>query len=95
MVRPADPRRACVTTGEIEDVRQAIRTWVRDSVSASIPLTDDTDLIGDGVLTSLQTVELVTYLDERFGIEIDDEEFVEENFRSVDTIARLVESKLA
>jgi len=84
-----------VTTGEIEDVREAIRGWVRQSVGTSVPLTDSTDLIGDGVLTSLQTVELVTYLDERFGIEIDDEEFVEENFRSIDTIASLVESKRA
>ena len=84
-----------MTTGDNGDVRQAIHGWLRDSVSANVPLTDDTDLIGDGVLTSLQTVELVTYLDERFGVEIDDEEFVEENFRSIDTIARLVEAKLA
>ena len=84
-----------MTTGETENVRDAIRGWARDSVGTSVPLTDTTDLIGDGVLTSLQTVELVTYLDERFGIEIDDEEFVEENFRSIDTIAALVDSKRA
>jgi len=84
-----------VTTGEIEEVREAIRGWVRESVGTGVALTDTTDLIGDGVLTSLQTVELVTYLDERFGIEIGDDEFVEENFRSIDTIARLVESKRA
>ena len=84
-----------MTTGEIEEVREAIRGWVRESVGTGVPLTDTTDLIGDGVLTSLQTVELVTYLDERFGIEIGDEEFVEENFRSIDTIARLVDSKRA
>ena len=84
-----------MTTGENVDVRGVIRDWVRESIGTSVPLTDTTDLIGDGLLTSLQTVELVTYLDERFGIEVDDEEFVEENFRSVDTIAQLVESKLA
>ena len=84
-----------MTTGEIEEVREAIRGWVRESVGTGVALTDTTDLIGDGVLTSLQTVELVTYLDERFGIEIGDDEFVEENFRSIDTIARLVESKRA
>jgi len=84
-----------VTTGEIEEVREAIRGWVRESVGTGVALTDTTDLIGDGVLTSLQTVELVTYLDERFGIEIGDDEFVEENFRTIDTIARLVESKRA
>ena len=84
-----------MTTSGIEDVREAIRGWLRETIGASVPLMDSTDLIGDGVLTSLQTVELVTYLDERFGIEIDDEEFVEENFRSIDTIASLVESKRA
>lgn len=84
-----------MTTGEIEEVREAIRGWVRESVGTGVALTDTTDLIGDGVLTSLQTVELVTYLDERFGIEIGDDEFVEENFRTIDTIARLVESKRA
>jgi methoxymalonate biosynthesis acyl carrier protein len=84
-----------VTTGDDEAIREAIRDWVHQSVGASYPLTDQTDLIGDGVLTSLQTVELVTYLDERFGVEISDDEFVEENFRSIDTIAQLVESKRA
>ena len=46
-----------------------------------------------GLLTSLQTVELVLFLDQHFGIDITDDEFVEENFNTVDAIARLVASK--
>jgi acyl carrier protein len=78
-----------------DEVREAIRGWLRQSVGGNLAVSDDTDLLGDGIMTSLQTVELVTFLDERFGVEIDDEEFVEENFRSIDTISGLVESKLA
>ena len=56
-------------------------------------VTDDEELISTGLLTSLQTVELVLFLDQRFGIDITDDEFVEENFNTVDAIARLVTSK--
>ena len=43
-----------MTTGDGEAIREAIRDWVHQSVGATYPLTDETDLIGDGVLTSLQ-----------------------------------------
>jgi acyl carrier protein len=46
---------------------------------------EDADIIREGILTSLQTVELVMFLEERFGIEID----------AVGTITALVERKLA
>jgi acyl carrier protein len=46
-------------------------------------------------MTSLQTVELVVFLEDTFGIVVEDEEFDEENFGSVDAIATLVESKAA
>jgi acyl carrier protein len=46
-------------------------------------------------MTSLQTVELVTFLEEEFNIMVEDDEFDEENFGSVDAIATLVEGKAA
>ena len=55
----------------------------------------DEPLIENGVMTSLQTVELVTFLEDEFGITVEDEEFDEENFGSVDAIAALVEGKAA
>ncbi|MBA2442029.1 MAG: acyl carrier protein, partial [Rubrobacter sp.] len=42
---------------------------------------------------SLQTVELVMFLEERFGISVEDEELDEENFGTVGSIASLVASK--
>ena len=56
---------------------------------------NDEPLIDNGVMTSLQTVELVVFLEDTFGIVVEDEEFDEENFGSVDAIATLVESKAA
>ena len=75
------------------DPIERFRGWLREHVTGDRAVTDDEELISTGLLTSLQTVELVLFLDERFGIDITDDEFVEENFNTVDAIARLVTSK--
>lgn len=59
-----------------------------------IPLDDETPLIEEGYVTSLQAVELVMFLEERFQVQIDPEEVNEEEFHSLNTIADLVERKL-
>ena len=53
----------------------------------------DRPLIDEGYLTSLQTVELVMFLEEQFQIAIDPIEVDEENFHSLNTIAALVRRK--
>ena len=78
-----------------ENAAAEIQGWLRDNVTGGREVPPDEPLIENGVLTSLQTVELVTFLEERFDIIVEDEEFDEENFGSVDAIATLVESKAA
>ena len=77
------------------DVAPEIREWLKQNVTGGREVADDEPLIENGVLTSLQTVELVTFLEERFDIVVEDEEFDEENFGSVEAIAGLVASKTA
>ena len=78
-----------------DDAVPEIRGWIQENVTGSQDIPEDYPLIENGVLTSLQTVELVMFLEDRFGINIEDEEFSEENFGSVRAIAELVESKTA
>ena len=77
------------------DVAPEIREWLKQNVTGGREVADDEPLIENGVLTSLQTVELVMFLEERFGIVIEDEEFDEENFGSIEAISELVTSKAA
>ena len=77
------------------DARAAIRGWLQQNVTGGRDVANDEPLIENGVMTSLQTVEMVMFLEEEFGITIEDEEFDEENFASVDSIANLVEGKAA
>ena len=77
------------------DVAPEIRNWLKENVTGGRDVADDEPLIENGVLTSLQTVELVMFLEERFGVVIEDEEFDEENFGSIGAIAGLVANKAA
>ena len=78
-----------------ENAAAEIQGWLRENVTGGREVAPDEQLIENGVLTSLQTVELVTFLEEKFGIMVEDEEFDEENFGSVEAIANLVASKTA
>jgi acyl carrier protein len=83
------------------ETASAVLPVVREHIAAEMlrrpgaRIDEDADIIREGILTSLQTVELVMFLEERFGIEIDAEEVEEENFASLGTITALVERKLA
>lgn len=58
-------------------------------------LTEDTPLFESQALDSLGIFELIVHLEQKYGIQILDEEAVPENFGTVATIARFVEGKLA
>ena len=80
---------------ETQDTGTIIREWLQEHVTGSNEVPDDYELIANGLLTSLQTVELVLFLEQRFGIEVTDDEFVEENFGTVRAITALVASRNA
>ena len=77
------------------DIIGAVRTYMqKELLQSQVELGDDTPLIEGGHLTSLQTVQLVMYLGEQYGVEIEPEEVNEDEFRSLKTSAALVKRKL-
>ena len=52
-------------------------------------------LFSSGLLDSLGTLRLITFLEERFGLQIGDGDLGEENFGSVARIQAFVDGKLA
>jgi methoxymalonate biosynthesis acyl carrier protein len=63
-------------------------------LQSDVVLADDALLIETGILTSLQTIELVEFMSREFEVEIEPEDVNEEEFRSLETIAALVGRKL-
>ena len=53
----------------------------------------DGDPLALGLLDSLAIEQLITFLEENFGLEFQDEELVAERFASIDTVVELIETK--
>lgn len=52
-------------------------------------------LFSSGIVDSLGTLRLITFLEERFAVKVGDGEVVDENFKSVSRIRDFVERRLA
>jgi len=57
-------------------------------------LTPDLPFLENGIIDSTGVLELVAYLEQRFGIAIADRELLPENLDSINNAARFVERKL-
>ena len=57
-------------------------------------LTDDTPLMTTGILDSLATLKLVTFLEQKFDIAVEAHEADAENLNTLDLITGLVHRKL-
>src|SRR5918993_937675 len=62
-----------------EQVVPEIRGWLRENVTGGRDVPEDEPIIENGVLTSLQTVELVMFLEDRFGIMVEDEDLARQS----------------
>jgi acyl carrier protein len=67
------------------------REFVQDA--SLLPLGNATSLLETGILDSLSLLRLVVFVQERFGITMDDADLVPENFDSVDAICAYLRSR--
>jgi acyl carrier protein len=78
------------------DVRGDMRTFLQDNflyMHPNVELKDDDDFLALGIIDSLGFVELVEEVQSRYGLAIDDVEITEDNFGSIEAIAKFVASK--
>ncbi len=75
-------------------MREKILEVLRDCCP-DVDFESETALIDDGLLESLDIVMIVTDLTHCFGVDINVDDLLPENFNSVDAIAELVRSKQA
>jgi acyl carrier protein len=67
------------------------RELVQDA--ALLPLSDDTSLLDSGILDSLSLLQLVVFLEERFGMTVGDTDLLPQNFASVRTICAYLRAR--
>ena len=57
-------------------------------------LKEGTSFMEEGIIDSTGILELVFFLEETFGINVEDDELVPENFNSISDVSRLLKTKL-
>ena len=67
------------------------RELVRDP--ALLPVADETSLLESGILDSLSLLQLVVFLEGRFGITVGDADLLPENFATVNTICAYLRTR--
>jgi acyl carrier protein len=80
---------------EIErEVRQFVAdNFILDQSADSLP--GDQSLTQSGVLDSMGVLELIMFIEERFSVQVPDEDTLPANLDTVDNIVRYVEGKVA
>jgi acyl carrier protein len=78
------------------DTAASIREYIQSELlmGDESSLRDDTPL-GGGVIDSVGLMQLITFIEERFEIDVDDEELTSAHFGTVANIAALVDRKVA
>jgi acyl carrier protein len=69
------------------EIRQQLREWIYTRAKDKpYHLSDDTKILDDGVLSSLDIVEFVLFIENLRGTEVDVDALQPESFRDVDAI---------
>jgi len=79
------------------DVRAVIRQFLQDNFLFSeqgTDVEDTTSFLESGVVDSTGMLEVIEFVEEKFGISVEDDELVPENLDSIDNLVRFLQRKL-
>ncbi len=79
-----------------DEVKRIIYEFIKENFlfGDDGPLKEETSFLESGIVDSTGILELVSFLEERFGIKIEDEELIPENLDSLLNVTYYVEKKL-
>jgi acyl carrier protein len=79
----------------MQDIKTTVRQFLLDNfmMGADATIDDDSSFMNDHILDSTGFIELITFVEEVFGIEVEDEEMLPENFDSLLNVERFVARK--
>jgi len=78
------------------DIKDQIRDLIHNNfiyTNSGNGLADDLSFLDSGIIDSTGVLELISFVEETFDIEIEDDETIPENLDSLDRLARFIQSK--
>ena len=80
----------------MENTKEMIRKYIASNILFSgngYPYSDDASFLNEGIIDSMNVLELVMFVEQSFGIKVDDQDIVPDNFDSITKLATFIESK--
>ncbi len=80
----------------MQRLNDELRTFIMDNIMYghnTDSLADDSSFLESGVIDSTGVLELIHYLETRFGIQVADEELIPKNLDSIGGLMRFIEAK--
>ena len=78
-------------------IKEAIRSFIAEKIlfrSDGFPYADTVSFLDNGIIDSMNVVELVMFIEEKFGITVDDSDVIPKNFDSVERLAEYTRLKI-
>jgi methoxymalonate biosynthesis acyl carrier protein len=83
-----------MSTAQEQEIRERIKAFVLRAVN--VPnLTDDDNLFESGIVNSLFAIQLLTFIEKTFAIEVGSDDLDMKNFKSLNATAAFVSTKAA
>lgn len=82
----------------MQNVEELIRQYIAQNILFSnngYPYPDDASFLDEGIIDSMNVLELVAFVEEKFGITVQDQDIVPDNFDSVSKLAAYVRRQAA
>ena len=81
----------------METIKQKIRRYIADNIlftGNGYPYSDEVSFLSEGVVDSMNVLELVMFVEQNFGVKVDDQEIIPDNFDSITKLATYIQSNL-
>ena len=79
-----------------EEVKKVVRQFIVDTFlfgSEDEPFGDNDSFLEKGIIDSTGVLELIEFIEENYGINVEDDELVPDNFDSLDNVAVYINRK--
>lgn len=81
----------------MQTAEATIRNYIANNIlftGNSYPYPDDASFLDEGIVDSMNVLELVTFVEDTFGIHVNDQDIVPANFDSVSKLAAYVQRQV-
>jgi acyl carrier protein len=78
------------------EINKTIRLYIAENIlyrSNGFPYSDDTSFLENGIVDSMNIMEIVMFIEEKYGVQVADEEIIPDNFDSIECLVKFIEMK--